>query len=93
MGQGRAAGSPKRGSREDDRLGGLPRMREQPGLGSPGLDLSQRTHWIDRLSWTSLMVLPILPFTVVIAISAVLLIKGQGTRVGLGHPSCQAPFV
>ncbi|ELR61555.1 hypothetical protein M91_04710 [Bos mutus] len=34
-------------------------------------------HWIDRLSWTSLMVLPILPFTMVIAISAVLLIKGQ----------------
>nr|XP_014337265.1 PREDICTED: coiled-coil domain-containing protein 166 [Bos mutus] len=42
-----------------------------------GLDLSQRMHWIDRLSWTSLMVLPILPFTMVIAISAVLLIKGQ----------------
>lgn len=39
------------------------------------------------------MFLPILPFTKVIAISAVLLIKGQGTGVGLGHPSCQAPFV
>ena len=91
--QGRVAGSPKWGSREGDRLGGLPRAREQPGPGSPGLDLSQRTHWIYRLSWTSLTFLPLLPFTTVIVISAVLLIKGQGTGVGLGHPSCQAPFV
>ncbi|CAI9154978.1 unnamed protein product [Rangifer tarandus platyrhynchus] len=78
--QGRVAGSPKRGSREGDRLGGLPKAREQPGPGSPGLDLSQRTHWIYKLSWTSLTFLPILPFTTVIAISAVLLIKGQATH-------------
>lgn len=93
VGQGRAAGSPKRGSTEEDRLGGLPRTREQPGPGSPGLDLSQRMHWIDRLSGISLAVLPILPFTMVTAISTVLLLKGQGTGVGLGHPSCQAPLV
>lgn len=83
----------KLGYRGGDRLGSCPGHREQLGLGSPGLDLSQRTHWIDRLSWTSLTFLPILPFAMVIAISAALLIKGQGTGVRLRQPYCQAPRV
>lgn len=81
----------KLGYRGGDRLGSCPGHREQLGLGSPGLDLSQRTHWIDRLSWTSLTFLPILPFAMVTAISAALLINGQGTGVGLRQPYCQAP--
>lgn len=39
----------------------------------------------------SLTFLPAVPFAIVITISTVLLIKGQGTGVGLGHPYHQAP--
>lgn len=80
---------PKLGYRQGARFGSRPGPREQPGLGHPGLDPSQRTHWIDRLSWTLLTVLPIVPLAVAITISAVLLIKGRGT--GRGHPDHQTP--
>ena len=67
--RGRPAGGTQIRTQARGQIWSPPGPREQPGLGSPGLDRSQRTHWVDRLScWT--LLLPTIPFVVVIAISA-----------------------